>query len=303
LELLLAVQQDEVAAPGGGAEMADALTDRELQEIERAKASGRPAVVFVHGLWLLSSSWDPWRGLFEEAGYSTIAPGWPDDPETVEAARAHSERFAGKGVGAVTAHFAAAIGRLEAKPAVVGHSFGGLVTQKLAGMGLAAVSVAIDPAPFRGVLPLPLSALRAAFPVIGNPANYKRSVMLSYDQFRFAFANAVPEAEARSLYATFPVPGSGMPLFQAALANLNPRSETAVDTLTSRRGPMKLVSGQRDNTVPWSITSASFKKQKRNVALTQIEEIPGRGHSLVIDSGWKGVAEVALDFVRTHLAP
>jgi non-heme chloroperoxidase len=162
---------------------ASPITARELDEIERANASQRTPVVFVHGLWLLAGSWDPWRELFESRGYSTLAPGWPDDPEMVEEGRAHPELFAGKGVGAITDHFAAVIERLDAKPASVGHSFGGLITQKLAGRGLASVSVPIDPGPFRGVLPLPRSSLKASFPVLGNPANRKRSVMLATSNF------------------------------------------------------------------------------------------------------------------------
>lgn len=275
-------------------------TPQERAEIDRANASGRPVVVFVHGLWLLPSSWDPWRELFEENGYTAIAPSWPDDPETVEEARRRPELLARKSVGGITDHIAEVIKRLDSKPAIIGHSFGGLITQKLAGMGLGSVSVAIDPGPFRGVLPLPISALKAAFPVLRNPANRKRSVMLSYDQFRFAFANAVPEDEARALYDAYPVPGSGIPLFQAAFANLNPGTEASVDTRNSARGPVKLISGEKDNTVPWAIANASFKRQKRNDSPTEIQEIPGRGHSLVIDSGWKEVAEVAMDFLRQH---
>jgi non-heme chloroperoxidase len=276
------------------------LTPRERDEIAAANESGRPPVVFVHGLWLLAGSWDPWRRHFEEAGYATLAPGWPDDPDTVQDARARPQAFAGKSIKAVTDHYAAAIGELQRRPAVIGHSFGGLITQKLAGAGLAWASVPIDPAPFRGVLPLPRSALRAAWPVIGNPANSKRAVMLSYEQFRFAFANAVPEAEAHTLYDGFAVAGSGIPLFQAALANLNPRTEARVDTDNPRRGPMQLISGQRDNTVPWAITNAAFKRQRRNPSVTEIQEIPGRGHSLVFDSGWEDVARIALAFVESH---
>jgi pimeloyl-ACP methyl ester carboxylesterase len=198
----------------------------------------------------------------------------------------------------VTDHFADVIGRLDQKPAIVGHSFGGLITQKLAGLGLGSVSVAIDPGPFRGVLPLPRSALKAAWPVIGNPANRKRAVMLTEAQFRFAFANAVDEQEAKLLYETFPVPGSGIPLFQAAFANINPGTEAKVDSRSPNRGPIKIISGQKDNTVPWAIANASFKRQKRNKSTTEIQEIPGRGHSLVIDSGWPEVAAAALDFIK-----
>jgi pimeloyl-ACP methyl ester carboxylesterase len=275
-------------------------TGRELAEVEQANASGHRPVVFVHGLWLLAGSWDPWRELFESRGFATLAPGWPNDPDTVEEGRRRPELFAGKSVGGVTDHFAQIIGLLNERPAIVGHSFGGLITQKLAGQGLAAVSVPIDPAPFRGVLPLPLSALKAALPVLRSPANRKKSVMLTYEQFRFAFANAVDEQEAKQLYETYPVPGSGAPLFQAAFANFNPRTEAKVDSRTATRGPMKFLSGEKDHTVPWAIANASFKQQKRNVAETVIQEIPNRGHSLVIDSGWQEVAQAALDFVEGH---
>ncbi len=276
-------------------------TVRELEDVDKANRSGKPPVVFVHGLWLLASSWDRWRELFEAEGYATIAPGWPDDPETVAEGRANPKAFAGKSVGAVTDHYAGLIDRLDRKPAIVGHSFGGLITQKLAGQGLGAVSVPIDPAPGRGVLrPLPVSALRAAFPVLSNPLNHGRAVMLSYEQFRFAFVNTVGEDEARRLYDEFPVPGAGVPLFQAAFANLNPASETKVDRGSAGRGPMKFLSGERDNTVPRAITNASYKAQRRNAAVTEIEEIAGRGHSLVFDDGWEQVAATALAFVRAH---
>ncbi|MGA5506985.1 alpha/beta hydrolase [Streptomyces umbrinus] len=273
-------------------------TNRELTAVERANTSGRTPVVFVHGLWLLPSSWDRWAALFEEAGYAAVAPGWPDDPETVTDAHAHPETFAGKGVAEVADHFAEVIGRLERKPAIVGHSFGGLITQILAGRGLSAVSVAIDPAPFQGVLPLPISSLRSAAPVLGNPANYHRAVPLTYEQFRYAFANAVAEAEARELYETFAVPAPGEPLFQAAVANFNPWSETKVDTGNPDRGPLLLISGEKDHTVPWALTNAAYKKQARNEAVTEIVEIPGRGHALTIDSGWREVADTALQFIQ-----
>jgi pimeloyl-ACP methyl ester carboxylesterase len=273
------------------------VTAGELAEVERVNASDKPTVVFVHGLWLLPSSWDAWREFFEIRGYSTIAPGWPDDPATVLEGRLHPQLFARKTVGGVTEHFVEVIKLLDSKPAIIGHSFGGLITQKLAGLGLANVSVAIDPAPFRGVLPLPFSALKAASPVLGNPTNRKKSVMLTYDQFRFAFANAVTETEAKRLYDTYPVPGSGVPLFQAALANLYPATEAKVDSKNPERGPLKIVSGEHDNTVPWAIANASFKRQQRNTSVTEIEEIKNRGHSLTIDSGWEAVAQAALDFV------
>jgi pimeloyl-ACP methyl ester carboxylesterase len=273
-------------------------TAHERDLVEQANASGRTPVVFVHGLWLLPSSWDRWASLFEEAGYAPVTPGWPDDPETVEEANAHPEVFAHKTIGQVADHFADLIGDLAKKPALVGHSFGGLLTQILAGRGLAAVSVAIDPAPFRGVLPLPISALRSASPVLGNPANRSRAIPLTYEQFRFGFANAVGEEEAKQLYETFAVPAPGAPLFQAATANLNPWTEAKVDSKNPDRGPLLIISGEKDHTVPWAIANASYKKQKRNPGVTEIVEIPGRGHALTIDSGWREVAETALAFVK-----
>jgi non-heme chloroperoxidase len=267
-------------------------------QIERANASDLPPVVFIHGLWLLPSSWDRWAEVFEEAGYVALSPGWPDDPETVEEAKEHPEVFADKTVGQVADHYADVIGELDDKPVVIGHSFGGLLAQIVAGRGLAEATVAIDAAPFRGVLPLPISALKSAAPVLHNPANRHRAVPLTYDQFRFGFANAVSEDEAKQLYDEFCVPASGAPLFQAATANLNPWTEAKVDTKNPDRGPMLIVSGEKDNTVPWAISNAAFKQQEKNEGVTEIVEMPGRGHALTIDSNWRGVADTALAFVQ-----
>ena len=276
------------------------ITEHEAQQVDRANSSGRTPVVFIHGLWLLPSSWDRWGDLFESAGYSAIKPGWPDDPESVADAKAHPEVFAGKSVGQVAGHVSAIVKELKKKPAVVGHSFGGLLAQIVAGRGLAAVTVAIDPAPFRGVLPLPFSALKAASPVLSNPANRNKAVPLTYEQFRFAFANAVGEEEARRIYEAFAVAAPGEPVFQAAVANLNPWTEVKVDTANPDRGPLLIIEGEKDNTVPWAIANASYKRQKRNPGVTEIKKIAGRGHSLVIDDGWKEVADTALDFVKRY---
>jgi non-heme chloroperoxidase len=274
------------------------ITDHEAEQVERANKDGHQPVVFVHGLWLLPSSWDRWADLFEKSGFAALTPGWPDDPETVEEAKAEPEVFAKKSVGDVADHFDAIVQKLDKKPAIIGHSFGGLLTQILAGRGLAAASVAIDPAPFRGVLPLPISALKSASPVLRNPANRNRAVPLTFDQFRFGFANAVSEDEAKELYHTFAVPASGEPLFQAASANLNPWTQAKANSKNPERGPLLIISGEKDNTVPWSIANASFKRQKRNEGVTEIVEMKDRGHALVIDSGWQEVADTALKFVQ-----
>ncbi|WP_262060725.1 alpha/beta hydrolase [Streptomyces sp. STR69] len=276
------------------------MTHIDVQQLEKANAVERTPVVFVHGLWLLPSSWDRWAAHFEQAGYAPVSLSWPDDPETVAEANEHPEVMAGKTVGQVADHLTQLIGTLTRKPAIVGHSFGGLLTQILAGRGLSAVSVAIDPAPFRGVLPLPVSALRSSAPVLSNPANRNRAVPLTYDQFRYGFANAVSEEEARELYETYAVPAPGAPLFQAATANLNPWTEAKVDTENPDRGPLLIISGEKDHTVPWSIANASYKKQQHNKGVTEITEIKGRGHALTIDNGWQEVADTALSFVRRY---
>jgi pimeloyl-ACP methyl ester carboxylesterase len=277
------------------------ITQRESEQVERANASGRTPVVFIHGLWLLPSSWDNWARLFDEAGYAPVTPSWPDDPETVEEARANPDVFAKKRLGQIADHTAEVIGQLTKKPAVMGHSTGGLLTFTLAGRGLSAASVAIDPGPFRGVLPVPISSLRSAMPVLGNPLNYGRAVTLTLDQFKYGWANALSEDEAKQLYETYHVAAPGVALIQMATANLNPWTEAKADTKNPERGPMLVIDGEKDHTVPWAIANAAYKKQKRNEAVTEIEKIPNRGHSLTIDHGWREVADKALAFVKRFI--
>jgi pimeloyl-ACP methyl ester carboxylesterase len=284
--------------PSASGRGAATITEHEAAEVARANAKGLTPVVFVQGRWLLPSSWDRWAKVFEDAGFVALTPGWPDDPDTVEEGNVHPGVFAHKSVGQVADHFDEIIRGLTKKPAIIGHSFGGLLAQILAGRGLAAATVAISPAPFRGVLPLPFSALKSAWPVLGNPANRNRAIPLTFDQFRYAFANAVSEHEAQLLYDTFAVPASGKPLFQAATANLNPWTEAKVDTDNPDRGPLLILSGEKDNTVPWAIANASFKLQQRNPAVTEILELPNRGHALTIDNGWREVADTALAFIK-----
>jgi len=274
------------------------ITEREQKQIDAANASGKTPVVFIHGLWLLPSSWDRWAGLFEEAGYAALTPSWPDDPETVEAARANPDVFARKTLGQIADHTAEIIGELEKRPAVMGHSTGGLLAQMIADRGLSAATVAIDPGPFRGVLPLPLSSLKSAKPVLANPLNRGRAVTLTLDQFKYGWANALSDEEAKELYETFHVAAPGVALMQMANANLNPFTEARLDRKNPKRGPLLIVDGEVDHTVPWAIANAAYKKQSANQAVTEIEKIPNRGHSLTIDGGWREVAERALAFVK-----
>ena len=274
------------------------ISGREAAQVERANASNATPVVFVHGLWVLPSSWANWADFFDQAGYVSLTPEWPDDPETVEEARANPDVFAKKTVKQVADHTNEVIDALDRKPVVIGHSTGGLVAQMLAGRGLSAATVAIDPGPFRGVLPLPPSELRVAGPFLVNPLTRSRAITLTFDQFKYGWANALDEKEAKELYDTFHVAASGIALQQMGNANLNPRSEAKVDTENPERGPMLIIEGEKDHTVPWSVANAAYKKQKRNPGVTEIVKMPGRGHALTIDHGWQEVAEKALDFVR-----
>jgi non-heme chloroperoxidase len=274
------------------------ITDWEAEQVRRANASGKQPVAFVHGPWLLPTSWDRWAEMFEQAGFVAITPGWPDDPATVAEANAHPEVLAGKGIGDIADHASAIIAGLHRKPAVIGHSFGGLMAQIIAGRGLASVSVAIDPAPFRGVLPLPYALVKTTVPVLHNPANHHRAVPLTFEQFRYGFANAVTEDEARDLYETYAVPGTGKVVFQAASANVNPWTEAKVDTKNPNRGPLLITVGEKDHAVPYSVAHSAFKEQEGNASPTGFLEFAGRGHALIIDHGWRDVADAALAFIQ-----
>lgn len=278
------------------------ITERETQQVERANQSGSPPVVFIHGLWLLPSSWDNWAELFEEAGYAPVTPSWPDDPETVEEARANPDVLAKKTLKQVADHTAEVIGRLEKKPAVMGHSTGGLLAQIIADRGLSAATVAIDPGPFRGVLPLPISTLRVSSVVLRNPLNRGRAVTLTLDQFKYGWANALDDEEAKRLYETYHVAAPGVALMQMANANLNPRTEAKLDPRNPDRGPLLIIEGEKDHTVAPAIANAAYKRQKRNEAVTEFVKIPNRGHALTIDHGWREVAEKALAFVNRFVA-
>jgi pimeloyl-ACP methyl ester carboxylesterase len=274
------------------------ISGREQGQIEAANASGNTPAVFIHGLWLLPSSWDNWAEFFKKAGYAPLTPDWPDDPETVEEARANPEVLAGKKLGEVADHTAEVIAGLERKPAVMGHSTGGLLAQLIADRGLSAATVAIDPGPFRGVLPLPYSTLKVSAPILRNPLNRGRAITLTFDQFKYGWANALDEEEARRLYDTYHVAAPGVALMQMANANLNPFTEAKVDTKNPERGPLLIIEGDDDHTVHPAIAKAAYKRQRRNEGVTELKTIPNRGHALTIDSGWREVAQTALDFVK-----
>ena len=277
------------------------LTPIERHDVQAANDSGRPVVVLVHGLWMMPQSWEPWREYLDERGFATVAPSWPGEPASVADARAQADALAGVGVLDVTDHVDEVIAALTRKPSTVGHSFGGLIVQQLAGRGSATATVAIDAAPFRGVLPLPIAALRSAAPVLSNPLNWSRTKSLDERQFRRAFTNMLDDDEAAEIFEQYPVPGPGKPLFQAATTNINPFSAARVTIRNENRGPLLVIGSARDNIVPPAISKASYKRQRRNEhAPTEYHEFEDRGHSLVLDHGWRDVAAVSADFIVAH---
>jgi pimeloyl-ACP methyl ester carboxylesterase len=261
-------------------------------------SSRRTPVVFIHGLWLHASSWTPWLEAFEAAGYAPLAPGWPGEHATVEAARGEPQRVANRGIDDIVEHLSGVIASLPSPPILIGHSLGGLIVEKMLGEGVGRAAIAIDPAQIKGVLPLPLAQLRAALPALANPLNRGRAVSLTQEEFRFGFGNALTAAESDALYDRWTIPSPAKPLFEAALANLTPHAASAVDTGNQTRGPLLLISGTADHTVPDLVTRATFRQYRNSQAVTELKQFQGRGHSLTIDHGWRDVAEACLEWLR-----
>jgi pimeloyl-ACP methyl ester carboxylesterase len=287
--------------PGRGhAEGTDPEVTTNNKRQENVMPANRTPVVFIHGMWLHASSWAPWLELFRTAGYDPIAPGWPGEPGTVTEARESPELVANASIDDATAHYTKIIDSLDAPPILIGHSFGGLFAEKLLGQGIGVAGVAIDPAQIKGVLPLPLAQLRAALPALGNPANLHRSVSLTLKEFRFGFGNALSEEESAELFGKWAIPSPARPLFEAATANFSLHSQAEVDTGNETRGPLLLISGAEDHTVPDVSTRSTLKQYRHSTAVTELKQFEHRGHSLTVDSGWKEVADATLQWLSVQ---
>ena len=260
-------------------------------------ADSKLPVLFIHGLWLHASSWRPWLELFGDRGYRVTAPGWPGDSDTVEQTRVDSQSVANFGINEVFGHYVAIIDGMKTKPIVIGHSFGGMLAEKLLGEDYAAAAIAIDAAQIKGVLPLPLSTLHATLPVFKNPANIHRAVSLTADEFNYGFGNALSREESDALFEQWTIPSPGRPLFEAAAANFSLHSPDKVNTDNPTRGPLLLIMGGKDRTVPEAITKSTLKQYRDSVAETDLLEFADRGHSLTIDNGWREVADACLNWL------
>lgn len=257
-------------------------------------------VVLIHGLWMTSLCWEKWVDRYTAQGYRVIAKSWPGMDVGIEELRRDPSPIATLGITEIVDHYERIIRDLDEAPYIIGHSFGGLITQILLDRGLGSAGVAIAPAPVKGILFLPFSTLKVSFPALSNPANAHRAVPLTPEQFHYAFTNNLSEQESLAVYQRYAVPGPDHVLFQAALANFNPHAATAVDFQNNERAPLLLVSGGEDHVSPASVVEANFKLYRKSQAVTEYKEFPGRTHYTLGQDGWESVADYALTWAETN---
>jgi pimeloyl-ACP methyl ester carboxylesterase len=266
-------------------------------------SSGEPdTVVLIHGLWMSPLSWERWAERFEARGIRVIAPGWPGVEGDVEQLRADPSALDELGIAEILDSYEQQIRALERPPIIMGHSFGGAFAEILLDRGLGAAGVAIDAAGVRGITKLPLSTLRSGFPVLKSPANRHRAVALTFEEFHYAFTNTMDEAQAREAYERYAVPGPGRVLWEAALANFNPRTPLQLDFSKPHRAPLLLIAGGEDHVVPAVVDKAAARRFERSDAVTVFKEFPGRSHYTIGQEGWEEVADFALDWALEHAA-
>jgi pimeloyl-ACP methyl ester carboxylesterase len=257
-------------------------------------------IVLIHGLWMTPLSWEHWIDRYRARGHRVLAPAWPGMDLSVEVLRANPGAVEELGIEEIVDHYDSVIRQLDTPPIIMGHSFGGAFTEILLDRGLGTAGVAIDAAAVKGITKLPFAQLKSAFPVLKSPANTHRSVALTFDEFRYAFANSMTEDEARAAYERYAVPGPGRVLFQGAFANFNPHAPTHVDFTNDDRAPLLIIAGGADHTVPASVDRAAAKLYRKSTAVTEYQEFPGRSHFTIGQQGWEEVADYALNWAVAH---
>lgn len=261
-----------------------------------------PTIVLIHGLWMTPLSWEKWIERYEGKGYRVIAPAWPGLDRDIEELRRDPSPIAQLAAGEVIDSYERVIRELDSPPIIMGHSFGGSFTQVLIDRGLGAAGVAVDSAPVKGVLKLPLSTLRTGWPILRNPANRHKAVALSAKQFQYRFTNTLSDVESARVYERYHVPGAGGVLFDGALANLSGRSPLRVDFANSARAPLLFIAGGADHVCPPALNKSNHKLYRKSVAVTDYKEFPGRSHYIVGQDGWEEVADHALDWATRNAA-
>lgn len=251
-------------------------------------------IVLIHGLWMTALSWEHWVERYQQQGYRVIAESWPGMEGDIGQVRADTSKYESLGVTEVADYYAQIVEGLATQPIIMGHSFGGLITQLLLDRGLGRAGVAIDSAPIKGVLALPASTLRTGFPALKNPKNDHRAVTLTPEEFHYAFTNTLTDEESLKVYERYAVPGPGRPLFQAAFANFNPHAATEVDFHNDERAPLLIIAGGEDHVSPDAINRSEAKHQSKSAAVTAYKEFPGRSHYTLGQDGWEDVADFAL---------
>jgi pimeloyl-ACP methyl ester carboxylesterase len=263
--------------------------------------SGKPTVVLIHGLWLTPRSWEEWIDRYQKAGYNVIAPSWPGLEGEVEAIRKDPSPLKRLKLKTVVDHYERIIRKLDAPPIIMGHSFGGLITQMLIDRGLGSAGVAIDSAQTAGVPVLPFSTLRVGFPILGNPFSYSRATSLSPSQFNYAFTNELSPPESKKVYDRYSIPAANSILWDAALALLNPNGSSKVNYANSNRAPLLFIAGGNDHIVPPAINKSNVRKYvKKSSAVTDYREFPNRTHHTVGQKGWEEVADFAIQWANMH---
>jgi len=260
-------------------------------------------IVFIHGAWLASNSWERFATFFAERGYATLTPEWPRKAPGVAAQREDPASLAGLGVEEIVEHYATIVDALDEPPIIIGHSFGGLITQILVGRGHGRAAVALDPAAPKGIKRVPLSSLRAAAPAIAHPSTRHGTVDLDFDQFNYAFTNTWEPEAARAAFDRYAVPETGRIFFQDGFANFTLHGETEVDFDREERSPLLITVGEHDHTVPPAVAKENFHKYRDVAATTDFVEFPGRSHLLMDGDGWEEVAQYIADWLDRVLRP